>query len=163
MLHSPPHTHCLCMALHDCYKLIYLWSWRRPWRESNSLCLFVFSSSFFLCYCCCYLFMGRRQSSVLSHVCNSYHGSLSCSPSKYVGDVRKSKRKKKGRWMDGLVCNMHMCEHVYINTHTHVCTKRERDGYPRTLSFDMCYVCARTRSIKKVNSTSLAQYLFSFM
>lgn len=95
-------------------------------RESNSLCLFVFSSSFFLCYCCCYSFMGGRQSSVLSHVCNSYHGSLPCSPSKYVDDVRKSKRKKKGRWMDRLVCIMHMCEHVYINIYTCMYKKGKR-------------------------------------
>lgn len=33
--------------------------------------------------------------------------------------------------MDRLVCNMPVCVHVYINTQIHVCTKRERDGYPR--------------------------------
>lgn len=112
--------------------------------------------------------MEGRQSSVLSHVCNNYLGSLSYSPSKYVGDVRKGKKKKKK--INGQTCLQYayVCACVYKYTDTCVYKKGKRWVSKRTgrsvlTCTDMYYVCAPTGSIKKINSTSLSQNLFSFI
>lgn len=58
MCHTSPPTHCLHMALHDCYKLIYLWSWCRPWRKErpiHSACFFFLLHSFFVIVVVIYL------------------------------------------------------------------------------------------------------------
>lgn len=159
---SPPHTHYLRMALYDCYKIIYK-------REDNSLCLLVFSSLFFfIIVVVIYLWKeGSPPCCPMSATTTlgPYHILLR---SMWVM-LEKAKKKKK-KEINGQTCLQYayVCACVYKYTDTCVYKKgkrwvSKRIGHSVLTCTDMYYVCARTRSIKKINSTSLSQNLFSFI
>lgn len=149
------------MALYDCYKIIYK-------REDNSLCLLLFSSLFFFFIIVVVIYLRKEGSPPCcpmsaTTTLGPYHILLR---SMWVM-LEKVKKKKK---INGQTCLQYayVCACVYKYTDTCVYKKGKRWVSKRTgrsvlTCTDMYYVCAPTGSIKKINSTSLSQNLFSFI